>query len=369
MACDVRIAAEAAVFGQPEINLGIIPGFGGTQRLPRLVGANKALEMNLVGDAILSEEALEYGPRQPRRPRPRAVRDGADVGGQARRAGADREGADQAGLRQGRPRRGHRGREAGLRRRPSAARTRRRASAPSSASAPRSGAASRRGAGSEGAMSAAVVELAELIGESGCTVALTGAGVSVPSGIPDFRTPGDRALGERRPDGGRPHRRLRTRPGALLVLLPAALRIARRQDGPTRAHEALAELERRGLLEGVITQNIDRLHRAAGSQNVVEVHGSIETSSCTRCAAAYELEEVDALFDERGVAICSSCGGAGQTRRRPLRRAAPGERDGAGPGPRRARRPDALRRLLAGRLPGRGAAAADPRAAAAAWRS
>ena len=61
MSCDVRIAAEAAVFGQPEIKLGIIPGFGGTQRLPRLVGANKALEMNLVGDAILSEEALEFG--------------------------------------------------------------------------------------------------------------------------------------------------------------------------------------------------------------------------------------------------------------------------------------------------------------------
>jgi enoyl-CoA hydratase/3-hydroxyacyl-CoA dehydrogenase len=61
MACDVRIAAEAAVFGQPEIKLGIIPGFGGTQRLPRLVGENKALEMNLVGDAILSEEALDIG--------------------------------------------------------------------------------------------------------------------------------------------------------------------------------------------------------------------------------------------------------------------------------------------------------------------
>ncbi len=61
MACDVRIAAEAAVFGQPEIKLGIIPGFGGTQRLPRLVGANKALEMNLIGEAVLSEEALELG--------------------------------------------------------------------------------------------------------------------------------------------------------------------------------------------------------------------------------------------------------------------------------------------------------------------
>jgi enoyl-CoA hydratase/3-hydroxyacyl-CoA dehydrogenase len=61
MACDVRIAAESATFGQPEINLGIIPGFGGTQRLPRLVGPAKALEMNLVGDAISADEAFEFG--------------------------------------------------------------------------------------------------------------------------------------------------------------------------------------------------------------------------------------------------------------------------------------------------------------------
>ena len=61
MACDVRIAASSASFGQPEINLGIIPGFGGTQRLPRLVGAAKALEMNTIGDPISAEEAYEYG--------------------------------------------------------------------------------------------------------------------------------------------------------------------------------------------------------------------------------------------------------------------------------------------------------------------
>ena len=61
MACDVRIAADSATFGQPEVNLGIIPGFGGTQRLPRLVGANKALEMNLTGDPISAEEAFEFG--------------------------------------------------------------------------------------------------------------------------------------------------------------------------------------------------------------------------------------------------------------------------------------------------------------------
>jgi enoyl-CoA hydratase / 3-hydroxyacyl-CoA dehydrogenase len=61
MACDVRIAARSAIFGQPEIKLGIIPGFGGTQRLPRLVGENKALEMNLIGDPVGAEEAFEFG--------------------------------------------------------------------------------------------------------------------------------------------------------------------------------------------------------------------------------------------------------------------------------------------------------------------
>jgi NAD-dependent deacetylase len=79
---------------------------------------------------------------------------------------------------------------------------------------------------------------------------------------------------------------------------------------PNRAHEALAELERRGLIEGVITQNIDRLHRAAGSENVIEVHGSIETSSCLECGTVFGLEEVDDVFDERGVAVCGECGGA-----------------------------------------------------------
>ena len=61
MACDVRIAADSAAFGQPEINLGIIPGFGGTQRLPRLVGPARALELNLVGDAIGAAEAYDMG--------------------------------------------------------------------------------------------------------------------------------------------------------------------------------------------------------------------------------------------------------------------------------------------------------------------
>ena len=61
MACDVRLAARSATFGQPEVNLGIIPGFGGTQRLARLVGPAKALEMNTLGDPISADEAFEYG--------------------------------------------------------------------------------------------------------------------------------------------------------------------------------------------------------------------------------------------------------------------------------------------------------------------
>jgi len=61
MACDVRIAGFSASFAQPEVNLGLVPGFGGTQRLPRLVGPAKALEMNTTGDPIGAEEAFEYG--------------------------------------------------------------------------------------------------------------------------------------------------------------------------------------------------------------------------------------------------------------------------------------------------------------------
>ena len=152
------------------------------------------------------------------------------------------------------------------------------------------------------------MRLAALVRGSGCTVALTGAGVSVPSGIPDFRTPETGLWANVDPmevahidvferDPARFWSYYRPRLGSLGAKRPNA------------AHEALAELERRGLIEGVITQNIDRLHRAAGSRNVVEVHGSIETSSCTRCAAVFEIEQVDELFDADGIALCSTCRG------------------------------------------------------------
>jgi NAD-dependent deacetylase len=151
--------------------------------------------------------------------------------------------------------------------------------------------------------------LAELIGESDSVVALTGAGVSVPSGIPDFRTPETGVWANVDPMKVA-HIDVFERDPARFWSYYRPRFHSLGDKKPNAAHEALAELERRGRLEGVITQNIDRLHRAAGSENVVEVHGSIETSSCTRCAASYGIDEVDGLFDDEGVARCTTCRGA-----------------------------------------------------------
>jgi NAD-dependent deacetylase len=151
--------------------------------------------------------------------------------------------------------------------------------------------------------------LAELIRESRCTAVLTGAGISVPSGIPDFRTPETGLWANVDPMEVAHIDVFESDPARFWSYYRPRFQ-SLGDKCPNAAHEALAELERRGLVEGVITQNIDRLHRAGGSRNVVEVHGSIETSSCTRCATVFEIDEVDALFDGDGVAVCSSCGGA-----------------------------------------------------------
>ena len=152
---------------------------------------------------------------------------------------------------------------------------------------------------------------------------LTGAGVSVPSGIPDFRTP-ETGLWANVDPMEVAHINVFERDPERFwsYYRPRFHSLAEKR--PNAAHEALAELERRGLVEGVITQNIDRLHRAAGSRNVVEVHGSIETSSCTRCAVAFELEEVEQLFDAARRRCLLRLRWSSQTRRRPVRRAAAG---------------------------------------------
>ncbi len=157
--------------------------------------------------------------------------------------------------------------------------------------------------------SADVERLAGLIRGSACSVALTGAGISVPSGIPDFRTP-ETGMWANVDPMEVAHIDVFERDPARFWSYYRPRFQSLGDKSPNAAHEALAELERRGLLEGVITQNIDRLHRKAGSENVVEVHGSIATSSCRSCAATYAIDEVETLFDSDGVAICLACAGA-----------------------------------------------------------
>jgi len=154
--------------------------------------------------------------------------------------------------------------------------------------------------------SAGVETLVELLRGARSAVALTGAGVSVPSGIPDFRTPETGLWAKVDPMEVAHIDVFEREPERFWSYYRPRFESLGDKE-PNRAHEALAELERRGLIEGVITQNIDRLHRAAGSENVIEMHGSIETSSCTGCGTAFGLEEMDALFDARGVALCSAC--------------------------------------------------------------
>jgi NAD-dependent deacetylase len=150
--------------------------------------------------------------------------------------------------------------------------------------------------------------LAALIRSSASTVALTGAGISVPSGIPDFRSPGT-GLWTTVDPMKVAHIDAFHRDTAAFweYYRPRFQMLGDKRPNP--AHEALAALERRGLLDRVVTQNIDRLHGAAGSERVVEVHGSIATSSCTTCGASYDLARVAELFDEDGIATCGGCMG------------------------------------------------------------
>jgi NAD-dependent deacetylase len=137
-------------------------------------------------------------------------------------------------------------------------------------------------------------------------VALTGAGISVPSGVPDFRTPGTGIWEKVDPLEVATIQAFHRDPARFWSFYrPRFESLAEVRPNP--AHEALVELESRGMLEAVVTQNVDRLHRKAGTRRLIEVHGSIDTSSCLGCGASWRLEEVDALFGDDGVAECPHC--------------------------------------------------------------
>jgi NAD-dependent deacetylase len=149
-------------------------------------------------------------------------------------------------------------------------------------------------------------KLARLVAEHQPCVVLTGAGVSTESGVPDFRSPSGTwaqfdpreygTLGAFRADPEKVWRFYAPRFEMLTSV------------EPNPAHVALAELERLGLVRAIVTQNIDLLHERAGSQDVVEVHGSIHTSSCPGCEASYPLAEVVPLIEAHGAPPCPTCG-------------------------------------------------------------
>jgi NAD-dependent deacetylase len=118
----------------------------------------------------------------------------------------------------------------------------------------------------------------------------------VPSGIPDFRTP-QKGLWEKVNPMEVAHIDAFRRDPDRFWSFYAERFMSLREKLPNAAHEAVADLERRGLVRAVITQNIDRLHRAAGSADVIEVHGSISHSVCMNCSARFELEAVVAQIE------------------------------------------------------------------------
>jgi NAD-dependent deacetylase len=149
--------------------------------------------------------------------------------------------------------------------------------------------------------------VADLLRSSERAVVLTGAGISVPSGIPDFRTPGT-GLWEKVDPMEVAHidawRRDPDRFWSFYGQRFASLT----NKVPNEAHLAIAELERRGLVRGVITQNIDRLHRLAGSRHLIEVHGSIEWSICMDCRGKLPIDRVVELLEAReGAPECPAC--------------------------------------------------------------
>ncbi len=146
-------------------------------------------------------------------------------------------------------------------------------------------------------------ELAALLKQSQKAVALTGAGISVESGIPDFRSKG--GLWERfDPLEYATITAFKKNPAKVWAMLREMDRILV-QARPNQAHHALADLEKRGLLVGVITQNVDNLHQTAGSVNVVEYHGNAHRFVCLNCKGQWPREALD--FDK--TPLYCYCGG------------------------------------------------------------
>jgi NAD-dependent deacetylase len=150
--------------------------------------------------------------------------------------------------------------------------------------------------------------VAELLRKAKRTVVLTGAGISTPSGIPDFRSEGTGLWSRDEPMEVASLSTFRTEPERFYIWFrPLASLIFNAKPNP--AHIALAELEKAKRIHSIITQNIDALHQKAGAENVIEMHGTIRTLSCTQCFHKAEAQIYLKAFVEQGeLPRCSECG-------------------------------------------------------------
>jgi NAD-dependent deacetylase len=148
-------------------------------------------------------------------------------------------------------------------------------------------------------------ELARLVRDRQPCVVLTGAGISTESGIPDFRSPTG-IWTQYDPMEYATISAFRRDPVKVWEFY--ALRFSVLTEAqPNAGHRALAELERHGLVEAIVTQNVDGLHQAAGSKQVLEVHGSIRTAGCLECGERVPLDEVVASLRDRAAPPCPRC--------------------------------------------------------------
>jgi NAD-dependent deacetylase len=157
------------------------------------------------------------------------------------------------------------------------------------------------------AVSTGAQQVADLLRQAERAVVLTGAGISVPSGIPDFRSPGT-GLWEKVDPMEVAHIDAWRRDPDRFWSFYSQRFVSLVDKQPNEAHLALAELERRGLVRAVITQNIDRLHRLAGTERLIEVHGSIDQSVCLECGGKVPIGRViELLRAGEGAPLCEAC--------------------------------------------------------------
>ena len=156
-------------------------------------------------------------------------------------------------------------------------------------------------------ITAEIKKAADLLKGSHRAVAFTGAGISTPSGIPDFRSQNTGLWQRFDPMEVASLRIFQSRPEKFFDWLRPLLREIW-QAQPNKAHLALAELEKAGIIQALITQNIDDLHQRAGSKKVLEVHGSLRTLTCPGCQEQYKSQRFKPqLSQAEEMPLCPFC--------------------------------------------------------------